>query len=61
MPTQDPQGGWDLAHRTEPGTQLSWPYVKLVFGQNPKTIRDLPRTSIAGPIFPYHTYPNPNE
>ena len=59
--TQDPQGGWDLAHRTEPGTQLSWPYVKLVFGQNPKTIADLPRTSIAGPIFPYHAYPNPDE
>jgi hypothetical protein len=57
---KDPQGGWDLAHRTEPGTRLSWPYVSLVFGKNPKTIADLPRTSIAGPIFPYHVYFNPD-
>jgi hypothetical protein len=38
---------------------LSWPYVRLVFGNNPRTVADLPKTSIAGPIFPYHTYPNP--
>jgi hypothetical protein len=48
----------DLTHRTEKGTLLSWPYVTLVFGKNPKTVADLPKTSIAGPIFPYHTYPN---
>ena len=48
----------DLTHRTEQGTLLSWPYVTLVFGKNPKTVADLPKTSIAGPIFPYHTYPN---
>jgi hypothetical protein len=56
---EQPKAGLDLTHRTEPGTLLSWPYVKLVFGNNPKTIADLPRTSIAGPIFPYHIYPNP--
>ena len=49
----------DLTHRTEEGTLLSWSYVTLVFGKNPRSIADLPRTSIAGPIFPYHTYPNP--
>jgi hypothetical protein len=56
---KEPKAGLDLTHRTEPGTQLSWPYVKLVFGHNPKTSADLPRASIAGPIFPYHVYPNP--
>ncbi len=55
----EPKGGLDLAHRTEPGTLLSWPYVRLVFGRDPKNIADLPRTSVAGPIFPYHAYPNP--
>jgi hypothetical protein len=54
-----PKAGLDLTHRTEPGTLLSWPYVKLVFGNNPRTIADLPNTTIAGPIFPYHVYPNP--
>jgi len=49
----------DLTHRTEPGILLSWPYVTLVFGKNAKTVADLPETSIAGPIFPYHAYPNP--
>ncbi len=56
---KEPKAGVDLTHRTEPGTLLSWPYVLLVFGSNPKTIADLPYTSIAGPIFPYHVYPNP--
>jgi len=56
---KEPKAGLDLTHRTEPGTLLSWPYVKLVFGNNPKTIADLPNTTIAGPIFPYHVYPNP--
>jgi len=56
---KDSKGGLDLTHRTEPGTLFSWPYVLLVFGDKPKTVADLPYTSIAGPIFPYHVYPNP--
>jgi len=56
---KEPKAGLDLTHRTEPGTLFSWPYVLLVFGMDPKTIADLPYTSIAGPIFPYHVYPNP--
>jgi hypothetical protein len=55
----EPKGGLDLTHRTEPGTSISWPYVKLVFGHNPKTPADLAQTTIAGPLFPYHVYPNP--
>ena len=57
---QTPKGELDLTHRTENGTLLSWPYVKLVFGNKPgKTLEELRKTSIAGPIFPYATYPNP--
>jgi hypothetical protein len=54
-----PKAGLDLTHRTEPGTLLSWPYVRLVFGNKPKTIANMPSASVAGPIFPYHVYPNP--
>ncbi len=56
----NPKGGMDLTHRVEAGSQVSWPYVRLVFGNNPKTVDDFPSTSVAGPIFPYCTYPNPN-
>lgn len=56
---KEPKAGLDFTHRTEPGTLFSWPYVLLVFGDKPKTIADLPYTSIAGPIFPYHIYENP--
>jgi hypothetical protein len=54
------EGDLDLTHRTEPGTLLSWPYVQLVFGNPPGVkLQDLPAASIAGPIFPYATYQNP--
>ena len=57
---QTPKGGLDLTHRTEKGTLLSWPYVKLVYGNKPgKTMEEMKKTSIAGPIFPYAVYPNP--
>ena len=55
-----PDGELDLTHRTEEGTLLSWPYVKLVFGNKPgATLEEIKKTSIAGPIFPYALYPNP--
>jgi hypothetical protein len=54
-----PKGGLDLTHRTEEGTLVSWPYVKLVFGDNPKNMEEVKQKSIAGPIFPYAVYPNP--
>jgi hypothetical protein len=54
-----PKGGFDFTHRTEPGTLLSWPYVKLVFGDNPKDYEEMKKKSIAGPIFPYAIYQNP--
>jgi hypothetical protein len=33
--------------------------VKLLFGDNPKTVGDLPKTTIAGPIFTATAYENP--
>ena len=54
-----PKGGMDLTHRTEPGSAFSWPYVRLVFGDQPKKVSDLPKTTVAGPIFTACTYPNP--
>lgn len=54
-----PKAGLDLTHRTEPGRTVSWPYVRLVFGQNPKDLADSVRKTIAGPLFPYYAYPNP--
>ena len=54
-----PKAGLDLTHRSEPGTQISWPYVKLVFGNKPKRLESLPETTVAGPLFPYCAYPNP--
>ncbi len=55
---KEPKAGLDLTHRTEPGTLISWPYVRLVFGKGAKTFNDLPKTSVAGPIFPYALYTN---
>jgi len=54
-----PKGGLDLTHRTEPGSEFSWPYVRLVFGDRPKTVADMPKTTVAGPVFTACTYPNP--
>ena len=52
------EGGFDLTHRTEDPLDFSWPYVRLVFGDwSPG--RDVRETSIANPIFPGLTYPNP--
>lgn len=56
---EKPKAGMDLSHRIEAGSQVSWPYVLLVFGKNPKSVADFPQSSIAGPIFPYCIYPNP--
>ncbi len=49
----------NLTHRAKAPLDFSWPYVKLLFGDNPKTPQDLPKTSIAGPIFTATTYENP--
>ena len=56
---KQPKAGLDLTRRCEPGTQISWPYVKLVFGNKPKGLDDMPETTVAGPLFPYCAYPNP--
>jgi hypothetical protein len=56
---KEPKGELDLTHRTEEGTLLSWPYVKLVFGDKPKNVEEMKAKSVAGPIIPYAVYPNP--
>jgi len=55
-----PKAGLDLTHRAEPGRTISWPYVLLVFGKEPKDLADSVKKTIAGPLFPYHAYPNPD-
>jgi hypothetical protein len=56
---EKPKSGLDLTHRAEPGRTISWPYVLLVFGKDPKDLADSVKKTIAGPLFPYHAYPNP--
>ena len=56
---KEPKAGLDLTHRAEPERTVSWPYVLLVFGQNPKSLDESVEKTIAGPLFPYHAYPNP--
>ena len=56
---EKPKAGLDLTHRTEPDRTISWPYVLLVFGKDPKDLADSVKKTIAGPLFPYHAYPNP--
>ena len=56
---ENPKAGLDLTHRTEPDRTVSWPYVLLVFGKEPKSLADAVEKTIAGPLLPYHTYPNP--
>lgn len=53
-----PKGNLDLSHKTAPNTPITWPYVKLVFGDNPKTADEWAQKSIAGCIIPYHVYSN---
>lgn len=53
----EPDGGLDFSHRTVEGTLFTRAYVTLLFGKGSKTTEDLPRTSIAGPLFPYVLYP----
>ncbi|MCL1919580.1 MAG: hypothetical protein FWG50_00655 [Kiritimatiellaeota bacterium] len=57
---KEPAGEMDFTKRYEGNSQISWPYVLMVFGKNPKTVDDYPKTSIAGPLFPYYVYPNPD-
>jgi hypothetical protein len=57
--SEKPDGDLDLTHRAEDSTDFSWPYVKLLFGDNPRTVQDLPKTSIAGPVFTATAYPSP--
>jgi hypothetical protein len=57
---EKPKAGLNLAHRTEPDRTISWPYVLLVFGREPKDLADSVQKTIAGPLFPYHAYPNPD-
>ncbi len=57
---ENPKAGLDFTHRAEPGRTVSWPYVLLVFGKEPKTLADAVNKTIAAPLFPYHAYPNPN-
>jgi hypothetical protein len=54
-----PKAGLNFTHRAEPERTVSWPYVLLVFGKEPKDLADSVKKTIAGPLFPYHTYPNP--
>jgi hypothetical protein len=56
---EKPKAGLNLTHRTEPERTISWPYVLLVFGKEPKDLADSVKKTIAGPLFPYHVYPNP--
>ena len=56
---EKPKAGLDFTHRAEPGRTISWPYVQLVFGKDPKDLADSVKKTIAGPLFPYHAYPNP--
>jgi hypothetical protein len=56
---EKPKSGLNLTHRTEPERTISWPYVLLVFGKEPKDLADSVQKTIAGPLFPYHAYPNP--
>ena len=53
-----PDGNLDLSHKTAPNTPITWPYVKLVFGDNPKTVDEWAQKTIAGCIIPYHVYSN---
>ena len=55
---EKPKAGLNLTHRTEPERTISWPYVLLVFGREPKDLADSVLKTIAGPLFPYHAYPN---
>lgn len=57
---ENPKAGLDLTHRTAPDRTVSWPYVLLVFGKDPKNLADSVAKTIAGPLFPYHAYPNPD-
>ncbi len=57
---EKPKAGLNLTHRTEPERTISWPYVLLVFGREPKDLADSVQKTIAGPLFPYHAYPNPD-
>ena len=57
---EKPKAGLDLTHRAEPGRTTSWPYVLPVFGKEPKDLADSVQKTIAGPLFPYHAYPNPD-
>jgi hypothetical protein len=56
----EPKGGFDFTKRHEGGSQFSWPYVLLLVGKGAKSKDDFPKTSIAGPLFPYYTYPTPD-
>ena len=57
---EKPAADMDFTKRYEGNSQISWPYVLMVFGKNPKTPDDYPKTTIAGPLFPYYVYPNPD-
>ena len=54
------KGNFDFSHKVVPNSKITWPYVKLVFGNNPSSIDDWVKKSIAGPIIPYHIYANKN-
>ncbi|MEI6645720.1 MAG: hypothetical protein WCP12_06750 [bacterium] len=56
---EKPKAELNLTHRTEPERTISWPYVLLVFGKEPKDLADSVKKTIAGPLFPYYAYPNP--
>ena len=55
-----PKGDLDLTHRAEDPRDFSWPYVRLLFGKNPKTFNDVKKTTVAGPIFTAAPYANPD-
>jgi len=59
--SSEPKAGLNLTYRTEPGTLISWPYVSLVYGNNPSTFKEWTEKSIAGMIAPYYVYPNKDE
>ena len=52
-------GNFDFTHRTTPNSFITWSYVKLVFGDNPKTTKEWVEKTVAGSIIPYNVYPNP--
>jgi len=54
----EPKGNFDFSHRSSPNSHITWPYVKLVFGDNPKSIAEWVEKTVAGSIIPYHIYPN---